>query len=130
MLAEAKVQRKLIFVDVFTDWCGPCKMLDRNVFSDKKVGKQFNSYFINYKTDAKRRGSVIAAQYNVKAYPMGLFINGDGELVHLFTGHMPVTNFMNEGEQALMRTTDGIELALDMNAYEQGNHVRCYLDQS
>ncbi|RYF73450.1 MAG: disulfide isomerase, partial [Cytophagaceae bacterium] len=42
LLAEAKMQRKLIFVDVYADWCGPCKMLDRDVFSDKVVGKKFN----------------------------------------------------------------------------------------
>ena len=54
VLAEAKLQRKLIFVDVYADWCGPCKMLDRDVFSDKTVGKKFNSYFVNYKADAEK----------------------------------------------------------------------------
>lgn len=120
VLAEAKTQRKLIFVDVYTDWCGPCKMLDRDVFSDKVVGRQFNSSFINYKANAERSGSAIAAQYGVRAYPTGLFINGDGQLIHTFVGYRPATYFMQEGQQALLRTTDGVTLALHTNSYKDG----------
>ncbi len=123
LLADAKAQRKLIFVDVYADWCGPCKMLDRDVFSSKEVGKKFNSYFINHKADAEKGGSAIAARYNVRAYPTGLFINGDGELVHTVTGYMPAAQFMDQGEQAFQRTGDGNVLSLYMKAYNEGNRA-------
>ena len=36
--AEAKKQNKIIFIDCYTSWCGPCKWMAKNVFTDKKVG--------------------------------------------------------------------------------------------
>lgn len=121
VLAEAKAQRKLIFIDVYTDWCGPCKMLDRQVFTNKAVGKQFNGYFINYKADAEKGGMGLARTYNVRAYPTGLFIDGNGNLVHSFVGYRPAELLSHEGEQALLKTPDGMTLNLYANAYEQGD---------
>lgn len=120
VLADAKQQRKLIFVDVYTTWCGPCKMFDSQVFSSRTVGKQFNSHFINYKADAERGGLTIARTYNVSAYPTGLFINGDGQLVHSFVGFRPVEVFQEEGKQAFRKTPDGMKMLLYTNAYESG----------
>ena len=48
VLRQAAEQNKLIFVDVYTDWCGPCKMMSRNVFPASEVGAFFNEHFINY----------------------------------------------------------------------------------
>ncbi|MEZ0539875.1 thioredoxin family protein [Fibrella arboris] len=121
VLAEAKRQRKLIFVDIYTDWCGPCKMLDRTVFSNETVGKQFNGYFINYKANAERSGMALAAEYAVRSYPTGLFIDGDGQVVHRFVGYRPAMFFMLEGEQAMLRTPDGITMALQQNKFKEGD---------
>ena len=49
--AEAKKQNKLIFLDAYTTWCGPCKMLKRNTFPDKAAGEFFNKNFINVALD-------------------------------------------------------------------------------
>ena len=54
LLAEAKKQNKLIFVDVYTTWCRPCKVLDKDVFPNEKVGEFYNKNFINYKIDAEK----------------------------------------------------------------------------
>lgn len=120
VLAEAKLQRKLIFIDVYTTWCGPCKMLDNQVFSSRAVGRQFNSHFISYKADAERGGLTIARTYNVSAYPTGLFINGDGQLIHSFVGFRPADEFQEEGRQAFRKTPDGMKMLLYTNAYESG----------
>jgi uncharacterized protein YyaL (SSP411 family) len=49
LLAEAKKQNKPIFMDVYTTWCRPCKVLDKDVFPNEKVGEFYNKNFINYK---------------------------------------------------------------------------------
>ena len=49
LLTEAKKQNKPIFVDVYTTWCRPCKVLDKDVFPSEKVGEFYNKNFINYK---------------------------------------------------------------------------------
>ena len=58
-----------------------------------------------------------------RAYPTGLFINGDGELVHTFTGYMPATQFMEQGEEAFSHTSDGSMLTLYMNGYKEGKRA-------
>ena len=54
LLAEAKKQNKPIFMDVYTTWCRPCKVLDKDVFPNEKVGGFYNKNFINYKIDAEK----------------------------------------------------------------------------
>lgn len=101
ILEKAKAEDKLVFMDVFTTWCGPCKMLDRNTFSDEEVGKKFNAQFVSYKLDAEKgEGIDIAAKYAVEAYPNMLFINGNGELVHRVVGYIPAEELLKNAEAA------------------------------
>lgn len=95
LLAKAKESNKVIFVDAFTTWCGPCKMMAKNVFPDKEVGEYFNATFVNAKIDMEKgEGPDIAQKYGVRAYPTYLFVNGEGELVHSGLGYMPATDFL------------------------------------
>ncbi|WP_421800207.1 thioredoxin fold domain-containing protein [Haliscomenobacter sp.] len=101
MLDKAKAENKLIFMDVYTTWCGPCKMLDRNTFSDAQVGSKFNASFVNYKLDAEKgEGINIARKYAVRAYPNMLFINGQGEVVHRVVGYRPPEELLKDAETA------------------------------
>ena len=51
ILAQAKKENKLIFLDAYTSWCGPCKHMQSEVFTDMAVGYYFNKNFINVKMD-------------------------------------------------------------------------------
>ena len=81
LLDQAKREGKLVFVDFYATWCGPCKAMDRNVFSDKKIGEYFNENFISYKVDADGVGSHIAAIYDISNVPTLLFLDTDGEIL-------------------------------------------------
>ena len=52
-LAAQEKEPKKIFMDVYTKWCGPCKMLDRNTFSDKKVIEFVNKNYYAVKFNAE-----------------------------------------------------------------------------
>ena len=100
-LTKAKTENKLIFMDAFTTWCGPCKWMSKNVFTDSNVGEYFNDRFVNMKVDMEKgEGLVLAKKYDVKAYPTLLFINGDGELIHMSTGSRPAEDFLDLGTAA------------------------------
>ncbi len=101
-LAAAKKQKKLIFVDAYAVWCGPCKYMSNNVFPDAKVGEFFNKNFISYKFDMEKgEGPEFAGKYKITAYPTLLFINADGEVVLREMGARDNNGFIQLGEKAL-----------------------------
>lgn len=87
-IKKAKSSGKLIFIDVYTTWCGPCKEMAATTFQDSEVGKLFNNKFINLKIDAENDadGPTISKAYTISGYPTLLFINGDGKLVKKLVG--------------------------------------------
>lgn len=92
---------KLIFVDCYTDWCGPCKWMDQNAFTDAKVAEFYNKNFINAKIDMEKgEGIELRKKYSVQSFPTFLFINGNGEVVHRTGSRMPIEEFLEEGKKA------------------------------
>ena len=79
---------QLIFIDAYTDWCGPCKKMAATSFKDKEVGELFNKNFINLKIEMEKDPDrrEIAAKYRVRAYPTLLIIDGEGNLVKQVIG--------------------------------------------
>ena len=53
-LEKAKSEERLIFVDAFAAWCGPCKRMAAQTFPDPKAGEFFNANFINLKIDMEK----------------------------------------------------------------------------
>ena len=83
VLALAKEQNKPIFVDAYATWCGPCKWMAKNTFTDEKVGAFVNENFIPYKMDLEKGEGIEFAKVNmVRAYPTVLFFNAQGEGIH------------------------------------------------
>lgn len=102
MLAAAKKNDQLIFVDAYAVWCGPCKWMTKNVFGVKEVGNLYNRNFVNAYIDMEKgEGVTLRQKYNVRAYPTYLFINGDGELVHRVVGSNDTAKFIQHGLDAL-----------------------------
>lgn len=102
LLAKAKAQNALIFVDAYTTWCGPCKMMASQVFTQKEVGDFYNSKFVNAKIDMEKgEGIELAQRYNVQAYPTFLFVDGDGNIAHRAVGYKLADEFIELGKVAL-----------------------------
>lgn len=88
LLKKAEKEDKLIFLDAYTTWCGPCKMMSKDVFPDKKLGKLYNDKFINVQLDMEdEEGYPLGKKYKIRAYPSLLYINGRGEVVHRVVGY-------------------------------------------
>jgi thiol-disulfide isomerase/thioredoxin len=99
--AKAKKENKLIFMDAYTSWCGPCKWMAANVFTNDTVADYFNAKFINAKFDMEKgEGEDIAKLYEVHCYPNLLFIDGEGKLIHRGAGGLNVEKFIQLAEEA------------------------------
>ncbi len=95
LLAQAKAEDKVIFIDAYTTWCGPCKMMAAKVFPQEEVGKVYNERFINAKFDMEKgEGPGLARRYSVMAYPTYLFVDGNGDIVHKGLGYIPAEEFL------------------------------------
>ena len=89
LIAKAKKENKLVFIDAYASWCGPCKMMEKNIFTKKSVGDFYNKNFVNARIDMEKgEGREVAQKFGVRSYPTYLFLNGDGELVSQNYGYM------------------------------------------
>ncbi len=99
-IAKAQKENKLIFLDAYTSWCGPCKMLQAKVFPDAELGKYFNGNFVNVKVDMEKgEGPELAAKYPIRGYPTLFFIDPkSGKVVNSVLGYKSVDQLMTVGK--------------------------------
>ena len=118
-LEESKAQGKLIFIDAYAEWCGPCKRMAATVFKEESVGNYYNQNFINMKIDMEKgEGPSLAKKYKVRAYPTFFFIDEKGEIVATAKGGRQTKQFLQLGENALKKYDKSAEYA---EKYEAGD---------
>lgn len=104
LLDQAKEESKLVFVDFYTDWCLPCRLMEKDVFMDRELGNFFNKNFISYKVDAEKGNGVNLAQiFNVQAYPTLLFLNDKGQVLERKEGAAYHTELRAMAESAMSK---------------------------
>ena len=112
-LAKAKQTNKLLFVDCYTSWCGPCKYMSTTIFPMPEVGKFYNEHFLNWKIDCEKVNKIDTAtfrKYSIHLYPTFLFLNSDGKIVHIGLGSRPAAPFVELGRVALDSTRNYVGL--------------------
>ena len=117
-LAKAETEDKLIFVDAYAEWCGPCKMMSARVFPDAEVGEYFNANFISVKYDMEKAESADFRQWHTaSAYPTLLFINAENEVVHRLIGARMSKQLLRDAADAVSRSEKDLdELRTDYEA--------------
>lgn len=115
-----KKEKRKVFVDVYTDWCGWCKRLDKTTFADKRVADYMNENFYAVKFDAQEPGDItvsgekyanpnfdasrpkrarnathqLAVKYGARSYPTVLFLNEQMGLIKAVPGYRTADNFL------------------------------------
>ncbi|MCC6463197.1 MAG: thioredoxin family protein [Saprospiraceae bacterium] len=107
ILAQAKTSDKLVFIDVYTDWCGPCKMMDQLIFSDPEIAGRLNAFFINVKADAEGKGRALKEEFRVKGYPTLLFLSAEGDILQQLPGAPDKNTFLLLLNSALEFSAEG-----------------------
>lgn len=142
-LTAAQHENKLVFMDFYTDWCGPCKMMMREVFPQKSVGDYMNKTFVAIKVNAEKDDGVeLAKKYQVKAYPTFVIIDATETEKGRVVGSSSPESFINKLEQIVDpskapevikkkyesgdRTPDVVKsyAVILMDEFKEGRHTR------
>ena len=115
-LTLTEASPKKIFIDVYTDWCGWCKRMDKATFQNPEVAAYMNEHYYNVKFDAEQKESIemlgnifefvpqgnrgyhelAAALLNGKmSYPTVVFMNPKFEILSPVPGYQEAGPFMN-----------------------------------
>lgn len=125
VLLKARQEGKMVFVDVHTEWCGPCMKMEKEVFSVDEVGDFFNERFISYKMDAEKgEGVELSEKFSVQYYPTFLFFSASGDLAYRFTGYANSSELLEHAKRAsdpLSKTQPLAKMAAEFNS---GNRDR------
>ena len=103
-LDSAKTNNKLVFLDIYATWCGPCKMLKQHTFTDEAAGKFFNEHFINVSVDGEMGvGPVLAEKYSIVGYPSLIITDASGKVILETAGYVDPEYLINFAKEALKR---------------------------
>lgn len=124
-MKRAASQKKLIFIDVYADWCYPCKKMASQAFTDSEIAEKMNISFVNLKMDADRGGKDFAKEHNIKYLPTIIIMDSTGKIIKEERGyngvvefgiwidkgikHLPQANLYKQAKDALLKDTEDFD---------------------
>lgn len=101
---KAKSENKLVFVDCYTTWCGPCKMLKQYTFKDVILGDYMKENYVSLAIDMETpEGEILAKKYGIEAYPTLLFLDKYGRVVNHQVGGIGAEALLAKAEQTVRK---------------------------
>lgn len=97
-MKDAARSNRKIFVDFMASWCGPCKMLDREVLQTEDFKQNYSKSFVFLKIDVDQQPAV-SSKYGITAMPTQMILDKDGNVLGKTVGYGgpgPFFNFINQ----------------------------------
>lgn len=108
-MERAKRESKILFIDCHTRRCGPCRMMEKQVFTDRDVADFYNRHFVNYALDMDTdEGKEFMKSVEVTAWPTLVYMNEKGQVLIKEVGARKPAEFLQLGQQAL-KQSKGLE---------------------
>jgi thiol:disulfide interchange protein len=96
--ARAAKEKKLLMVDLYADWCGPCRMLDKTTFRNADVQAALSRDFIAVKVniESNSENRALASKLDTRAIPHIVFFDSDGKKLSDLIGYYSPDQFLDE----------------------------------
>ena len=123
-LKKAGEENKIVFIDFFTTWCGPCKRLDETTWRDPAVAALLKEKTIALRIDAEKNAE-LANRYHVEAYPTMALLKPDGTVLDTLVGYRDAKTFTGDftsslaGKSSLARAKEASDQAKGADAQAQ-----------
>ena len=103
-MAEAKRTGKKVMIDVYTDWCGWCKKMDKDTYADGSIAEYLDKKYVAIKLNAESSTKLqyqgkayteqeLAAAFGISGYPSIIFLGKDGEPITVYPGYADANRF-------------------------------------
>lgn len=122
-IIKAKEENKMVFIDCYTSWCGPCKTLAKEVFTQKTVGDFFNRNYISIKLDMEKEGKSLKQFLSVNVFPTLVFLDSNKQIIHKVVGSMEASELLTEANLA----KDGKGVSLYEKKFAEGERDATFL---
>lgn len=87
-IAKSKKEQKILFIDTYATWCGPCKKMDAQTFTNPDVQALFNKKFVNLRVDmGQPEGAIVSQKFSISSIPTLIFLKPDGKIAMVLEGY-------------------------------------------
>ena len=104
-LKQAGAAKRPVIVDVYTDWCGWCRRMDRDVYARREISDYLRQKFVTIRLNAEARDAAhyegreytsqdLAQRFRVSGYPTTIFLRSTGEHMANVPGYVPADRFL------------------------------------
>lgn len=133
-LAAAQKEKKLVFIDFYTTWCRPCRLLDESTWKDAAVVRLLSEKTVALKVDAEKEVA-LARKYSITAYPTLVLLSAAGEEIDRFSGYLPPKQFLDavapsmSGRDSLTRAREAVAAAEATNPLARMQLARIFVQR-
>lgn len=112
VLAMAQEEQKPVFVDFYTDWCAPCKWMDKDAFQNESAARYFNKNMISIKLNAEEgEGVELSEKFNIKAVPTLIYLRPNGTEIERHIGQASASSIISMAKKAVKTLKDEMKEA-------------------
>lgn len=122
-LSAARSEKKIVMIDFFTTWCGPCKKLDATTWKDAKVLEWAGKNCVALRFDAEKE-TELAKRFQVGAYPTILLLKSDGTEIDRIVGYKDADTFLSNVADALAGRNGVTRAKAKLEGHEKDPMVR------
>jgi len=94
-LQQAKTSNKMVFIDFYTDWCGYCRQMDQNTYTDLHVQERLAQSYIAVKVNSDQNPD-LSTKYDIVGLPTMVILDSDGQEIKRISGYQSADQLLSQ----------------------------------